>query len=113
LAVQGHSVRLYGVLPPASTDRCAIGTGVPQNCADVTQAILAARLARSASVACQLPAGVGPTDPARTCLDATGVDVAGYLVGEGLALADQHAGGTYASAEGAARSAGKGLWRYR
>ena len=112
LAIDGHAVRLYGVLPPASTDRCALGTGAPQACAEVTQAMLAARLARSASVTCQLPPGVGTADPARICLDATGVDIAGYLVGEGLAVADRHAGG-YAGAESIARSYGKGLWHFR
>src|SRR5438477_5066336 len=113
LAVNGHSVRLYGVLPPASTDRCALGTGAPQTCAEVTQAMLAARLARSASVTCQLPPGTTPAEPARICLDATGVDVGGYLVGEGLAVADPHAGKGYAGAESAARTSGKGLWRFR
>jgi endonuclease YncB( thermonuclease family) len=113
LAIEGHTVRLYGVLPPASTDRCALGTSAPQTCAEVTQAMLAERLAHSASVTCQLPSGVGTTDPARVCLDATGVDIAGYLVGEGLAVADRHASGGYAGAESIARSYGKGLWRFR
>jgi endonuclease YncB( thermonuclease family) len=113
LAIAGHAVRLYGVLPPASTDRCALGAGAPQICADVTQAMLAARLARSASVTCQLPPGANAADPARICLDATGVDIAGYLVGEGLAVADRHANGGYAGAESIARSYGKGLWRFR
>jgi endonuclease YncB( thermonuclease family) len=113
LAIGGHTVRLYGVLPPASTDRCALGAGQPLACAEVTQAMLAARLARSASVTCQLPPGVGAADPARICLDATGVDIAGYLVGEGLAVADRHASTGYAGAESAARSYSKGLWRFR
>ena len=113
LAIDGHVVRLYGVLPPASADRCALGTGAPQTCAEVTQTMLAARLARSASVTCQLPPGVGAGDPARVCLDATGVDIAGYLVDEGLAVADRHAGGGYTGAEGIAQSSGKGLWRFR
>jgi len=113
IAIDGHVVRLYGVLPPASTDRCALGTGAPQSCAEVTQTILAARLARSASVTCQLPPGIGAGDPARICLDATGADIASYLVGEGLAVADRHAGGGYASAEGIAQSGGKGLWHFR
>lgn len=113
LAIAGQTVRLYGVLPPASTDRCTLGAGTPQVCADVTQAMLAARLARSASVTCQLPPGTSAADPARICLDATGVDIAGYLVGEGLAVADRHANGGYAGAESIARSYGKGLWRFR
>jgi endonuclease YncB( thermonuclease family) len=113
LAIAGHTVRLYGVLPPASTDLCALGTSQPSSCAEVTQATLAARLARSASVTCQLPPGIGAADPSRICLDATGVDIAGYLVGEGLAVADRHANGGYAGAESIARSYGKGLWRFR
>lgn len=113
LAISGHSVRLYGVLPPASNDRCALGAGQPLSCAEVTQAMLAARLAHSASVTCQLPPGTGAADPARICLDATGVDIAGYLVSEGLAVADRHANGGYAGAESIARSYGKGLWRFR
>lgn len=113
LAIDGHIVRLYGVLPPASTDRCALGTGAAQSCAEVTQTMLAARLAHSASVTCQLPPGVGAADPARICLDATGADIASYLVSEGLAVADQHAHGGYAGAESTARSSGKGLWHFR
>jgi endonuclease YncB( thermonuclease family) len=113
LAVDGQSVRLYGVLPPARTDRCAIGTGAPQSCEDVTQAMLAAKLARAASVTCQLPTGATLAEPTRVCRDAGGVDIASYLVSEGLAVADPHAKGGYVSAESAARSSGKGLWRFR
>ncbi|HKX11066.1 MAG TPA: hypothetical protein VJN67_22905 [Stellaceae bacterium] len=113
LAVDGHSVRLYGVLPPARTDRCAIGTGASQTCEDVTQAMLAAKLARAASVTCQVPTGATPAEPTRVCRDAGGVDIAGYLVSEGLAVADPNAKGGYVSAESAARSSGKGLWRFR
>jgi len=113
LAIDGHTVRLYGVLPPASADRCALGTGAPQTCAEVTQTMLAARLAHSARVTCQLPPGVGAADPARICLDASGVDIGGYLVGEGLAMADPRASNGYAGAESSARSSGKGLWRFR
>ena len=113
LAVDGHSVRLYGVSPPTRSDRCAIGTGAPQSCADVTEAMLAAKLAHAATVTCQLPKGASAAEPARICRDASGVDIAGYLVSEGLAVADPHAKGGYAGAESAARSGGKGLWRFR
>ncbi len=113
LAISGHSVRLFGVLPPASTDRCALGRGTPQVCSDVAEAMLAARLARSPTVTCRVPPGSNAADPARICLDATGADIAGYLVSEGLAVADRHAGRGYAGAENSARSAGKGLWRFR
>ena len=113
LAVAGQSVRLYGVLPPASTDRCAIGTGAPQSCADVTQTMLAAKLARTGSVTCELPAGASATELGRVCRDASGADIAGFLVSEGLAVVDQKANGGYAEAESSARSNSRGLWRFR
>jgi len=112
LAIENHALRLYGVLPPASTDRCSQGTAEPQPCADVTQAVLAARLARSATVTCRVPAGANAGDPARICLDATGVDLAGFLIAQGLAVADRRAA-DYAGAESIARSGRKGLWLYR
>jgi len=90
-----------------------MGKSAPQTCEDVTQAMLAARLARAASVTCQVPAGASAAEPTRICRDAGGVDIADYLVSEGLAVADPHAKGGYASAESAARSGGKGLWRFR
>jgi endonuclease YncB( thermonuclease family) len=112
LAIEGHTLRLHGVLPPASTDRCSLGTAEPQPCAEVTQAMLAARLARSATVTCRMPAGASASDTARICLDATGVDLAGFLIAEGLAVADRRVA-DYAGAEGIARSAHRGLWLYR
>ncbi|GEM_PF-2957913 len=112
LAVDGHSVRLYGVQPPISTDRCALGTGAPQRCSDVTEAVLAAKLAHTPSVTCQAPPGAGAAESARICRDAAGIDIAGFLVSEGLATADQRTS-TYASAESTARAQGRGLWRFR
>jgi len=113
LAVGGQNVRLYGVLPPASTDRCAVGAGMPQNCAEVTQAMLAAKLAHTANVTCRRPPGARVTDPARICVDASGKDIGSDLVSEGLAVADRQASGGYTGAESMARSSGKGLWQFR
>ena len=113
LALQGHSVRLFGIAAPASGDRCQAEKGDPRPCTEIAQQILADRLAHSARVTCTLPPGASAGTPARICLDDKGVDVAGFLVGEGLALADPRQTQDYRSAEGVARSLKKGLWAYR
>jgi endonuclease YncB( thermonuclease family) len=113
IALDGHQVRLFGVVPPSSTDRCALGRGGLAPCSDVTQEVLAARVARSPSVSCRVPAGLSESSPARICVDASGGDIAGYLVAEGLALADRNTSADYVGAEGIAQSYSKGLWHYR
>jgi endonuclease YncB( thermonuclease family) len=113
LAVHGQSVRLYGVLPPGDADRCVSLRGSATSCADVTREVLSERLAKSASVTCRLPPHVRSDEPARICLDGSGVDIAGYLVAEGLALADPRQARDYVGAEGIAKSYRKGLWAYR
>ena len=113
LGLDGHAVRLFGVLPPAASDRCTQGRGGLVPCAEVTEEVLAARVARSPSVTCRVPPGLSESSPARVCLDATGGDIAGYLVAEGLALADRKTSSDYVGAEGIAQSYGKGLWHYR
>lgn len=113
LALQGHSVRLFGVSAPEGGDRCLLGKGDPRPCSEVTQQVLAARLARSASVTCAPPSGAAAALPTRICLDDKGVDIAGFLVGEGLALDDPKQTSDYRGAEGVARSLKKGLWAYR
>jgi len=113
IAIDGHIVTLFGVLPPASTDRCQRDRGDARSCFDVAQEVLAERIARSPQVTCRLPAGIGSTDPRRVCVDATGADLAAALVGEGLAIADRRQGRDYEFAEGSARKDRKGLWRYR
>jgi endonuclease YncB( thermonuclease family) len=113
LAVRGQSVRLYGVQPPGDADRCVSPRGYTMSCADVTREILAERLARSAAVTCRLPPYRRIDEPPRICLDGGGVDIAGYLVAEGLALADPRESRDYLGAQGIAKSYRKGLWAYR
>lgn len=113
ISIDGHIVTLFGVLPPASTDRCQRERGEARSCFDAAQEALAERVARSPKVTCRLPAGIGNSDPRRVCVDATGADLAAALVGEGLAIADRRQGRDYEFAEGSARKDRKGLWRYR
>ncbi|HEY0522396.1 MAG TPA: hypothetical protein VGD08_03340 [Stellaceae bacterium] len=124
LRVDGRPVRLFGIRPPAGGDRCAApeqpdGRAMP--CGDRARDALAARL-KSASrgeVSCRLVVAAaggaenGGAGAAAVCLDAGGVDLAGFLVGEGLALADPAQSSDYAGAERVARTLRKGLWLYR
>ncbi|HUK06515.1 MAG TPA: hypothetical protein VLX09_01480 [Stellaceae bacterium] len=113
LAVHGQGVRLYGVQPPGDADRCVSPRGYTMSCADVTREVLAERLARSTAVTCRLPPHRRIDEAPRICLDGGGVDIAGYLVAEGLALADPRESRDYLGAQGIAKSYRKGLWAYR
>jgi endonuclease YncB( thermonuclease family) len=114
LMVRGRSVPLFGVRAPQAGDRCAPNSGLaPRSCRDVAHEMLAARLRGNDSVFCRVPRGQRDGGIAAVCLDARGVDLGGYLVGEGFALADTRQSYDYAGAESVARSARRGLWRYR
>jgi endonuclease YncB( thermonuclease family) len=112
LQIAGRTVHLFGVLPPERTDVCAQAGGRAGPCDGTARAVLAARLAGSAAIACTKPPGqLG--EPGYVCRDGGGIDLGGFLVAGGLALADRTSSFQYQSAEDAARHARRGLWRYR
>lgn len=113
LTVAGRPVRLFGVKAAPPGDRCALGQGDARSCAEVAHDALAQRLQRRSNVSCRVPAGQRAGDPAAICLDANGVDLGGFLVAEGLALADTSQSYDYLGSEGVARSFRRGLWRYQ
>lgn len=114
LMVQGRTVPLFGVKAPQAGDRCAAAPQMaPRSCGEVARAALAARLKANPAVSCRIPPGQRAAVPGAICLDSTGVDLAGFLIGEGLALADPAQSYDYAGAENVARSTRRGLWRYR
>jgi endonuclease YncB( thermonuclease family) len=122
LRVGGRPLHLFGIRPPASGDRCAETGTTPLTsgaqargtspCLDQAQGLLAARLSGKAKVSCRFPGAVRQDSPA-ICLDGDGVDLAGVLVAEGLALADPAQSYDYVGAEGVARSQKRGLWLFR
>jgi len=112
LEVQGQAVVLFGVKPAEPQDRCVASNGRAQSCAALAQAALAHRLAGHSIVACRVPPGQRGQLGA-ICLDEQGNDLGRFLVIEGLALADSALSYDYLPAEGAARSAKRGLWRLR
>lgn len=115
LLVGGQPLRLFGVRPPSTVDRCA-----PPNragaaalpCTEEAHKALVARLARNAGVSCRMPAPSSAAGAA-ICLDAEGVDLGGLLVAEGLALADPAQSYDYVGAEAIARTQHRGLWLFR
>lgn len=113
LAVRGYGVRLFGIAPPGPGDRCLSTRGEAESCSEVTAQVLAARLAHSASITCRLPPNATQGELGRICVDRGGVDIAGYLVGEGLAFADPRQAHDYVGAESIAKTYRKGLWAYR
>lgn len=112
LAVAGKTVRLFGVRVADPRDRCGLGPGDARNCSDVARDALAQRLRRYPSVSCQVPPGQRG-DPGAICVDLSGTDLGGFLVSEGLALADISQSYEYFGSEGVARYYRRGLWRNR
>jgi len=122
LRVGGQPLHLFGIRPPSSGDRCAtpgntaLGSGARAKstlpCLEQAEGLLAARLAGKAKISCRFPGATRQDSPA-ICLDGDGVDLAGILVAEGLALADPSQSYDYVGAEGIARSQKRGLWLFR
>jgi endonuclease YncB( thermonuclease family) len=111
LKVEGRSVDLFGVQTPPD-GRCAVSDQAALPCGDAARAALAARLKPNAKVTCRMPPGQHG-DPAFVCRDASGLDLGGFLVAEGYALADTNRSYDYLGAQDVARSFHRGLWRYR
>jgi endonuclease YncB( thermonuclease family) len=112
LAIDGRTVRLFGVRPAEPGDRCGTPDGSNELCANAARTALARLLAGKGAVSCHMPAGQRG-DPAFVCRDGTGTDLGGFLVAEGFARADTKESYDYFGAEGVARSFHRGLWRYR
>jgi endonuclease YncB( thermonuclease family) len=122
LRVGGRPLHLFGIRPPTTGDRCAEpgipapGSGTQARrtlpCLEQAQGVLAARLRGRTNVSCRFP-GTSRQDSPAICLDGDGVDLAGVLVAEGLALADPAQSFDYVGAEGVARSQKRGLWLFR
>jgi endonuclease YncB( thermonuclease family) len=108
LTIDGMTVRLFGVKPAGSHDRC----GADASCYSAARGAMAVQLARDASVRCVVPPGQEGA-PAYVCHDSAGVDLGGFLVAQGLALADTSRSYQYVGAQDGARGARQGLWAHR
>lgn len=114
LELRGRTFPLFGVRLPLAGDRCVTEPSrAPRPCGALARALLDARLHGNDAVSCRVPPGQRGHRDAAICLDSSGVDLGGLLVGKGLALADRAESHGYVGAEGVARSLHRGLWRYR
>jgi endonuclease YncB( thermonuclease family) len=114
LIVRGREVDFFGVRAPKPGDRCTVSDRLaPRACGEVAREVLALRLNISGAVSCRLPPGQGGAGRSAICLDSTGVDLGGFLVAQGFALAEPAQSRDYVGAERVAASLHRGLWRFR
>jgi endonuclease YncB( thermonuclease family) len=110
LKVDTTTISLFGIKPPAERDRCADAGG---DCLAVAKRALAARIGNSGKVSCRIPNPHPGTVTYAICLDPTGFDLSGFLIAQGLALADTGQSYDYVGAESIARNLKRGLWKFR
>ena len=110
LNVDATPVALFGIKRAGEGDRC--GTAADSDCAAAARRALAERVS-DGKVSCRIPnpRPGGPTFA--LCLDPNGVDLSGFLISQGLALADTGQSYDYVGAEGIARNLKRGLWKFR
>jgi endonuclease YncB( thermonuclease family) len=111
LKVDATPVALFGIKPAGNPDRC--GATPDTDCAAAARQALAERLSAGTKISCRVPnPKPGPVVYA-ICLDSNGVDLSGFLIAQGLALADTGQSYDYVGAESVARSLKRGLWKFR
>jgi endonuclease YncB( thermonuclease family) len=114
LIVRGRAVDLFGVRGPKPGDRCTVSDRLaPRACGEVAREVLALRLNVYSAVSCRVLPGQRGAGQGAICLDSTGVDLGGFLVAQGFALAEPGQSRDYVGAESVAASLHRGLWRFR
>jgi endonuclease YncB( thermonuclease family) len=108
LVVEGQPMRLFGVDAFELQQTCLDRSGEPWHCGVAAKAALA-ELVQDQAIACTVVDGGGDAYIAR-CTVRDEVDLAGYLVRAGLALADRGAAEDYVPIEQRARAAAAGAW---
>ncbi len=110
LKVDATMVSLFGIKAPIDRDRCADAGG---DCAAVAKRALADRIGAAGKVSCRIPNPRPGGVAYAICLDPTGFDLSGFLIAQGLALADTAQSYDYVGAESIARNLKRGLWKFR
>lgn len=114
LIVNGRAIGLLGVRAPKPGDRCTPSARLaPRDCGEVAREMLALRLNLYGTVSCRVPPGQRGAGERGICLDSTGVDLGGFLVTQGFALAEPAQSRDYVGAESVAASLHRGLWQFR
>ena len=108
IEVGGQMINLYGIDAPELGQPCD-RAGKSYWCGQLASQVLREALGDSA-VVCQRKGSGGSNRPVRAVCRLDGVDVGGWLVAQGLALAHGRGSQDYVDAEEQARAYRKGLW---
>ena len=111
IKVDATTVSRFGIKRAGEQDRC--GAGADSDCLAAAKHALAERLSAPGKVSCRIPNPHPGLTAFAICLDANGVDLSGFLIAQGLALADLGQSYDYVGAEGIARNLKRGLWKFR
>jgi endonuclease YncB( thermonuclease family) len=100
-------VALFGVRPPPPGAPCGIGMDCDKAARTTLQALLS-----EGEVSCHLPTPGSGYPALAVCRDHSGRDIGGYLIDEGLALADTSQSYDYYDAQTIARQMRRGRWQF-
>jgi endonuclease YncB( thermonuclease family) len=109
VAVNGVSIRLFGIDSPETKQTCQRGSGTPYDCGRDATAHLQS-LIGSQQVACELMT-VDRYDRYVALCRANGTDLGKAMVRDGWAVAFVHYSNNYVAEEAEARAARRGLWQ--
>ena len=109
LEVEGQRLRLFGIDAFELGQTCLDARGQPWRCGAAAKAALA-ELVEDQAVACTVVDDTPADDYLAQCKVRHGVDLGGYMVRAGLALADREPGEDYLADEAAAKAAAAGVW---
>ena len=109
LEIRGERVRLFGIDAFELAQTCLDARGEPWRCGVDAKAALA-DLVQDHPVACRVMVEDPDGGYVARCRGRDDIDVGGYMVSLGLALAERRASDDYVDEEAAAQSEGKGVW---
>jgi endonuclease YncB( thermonuclease family) len=109
LVVEGQPMRLFGVDAFELAQTCLDRTGEPWHCGVAAKAALA-ELVQDQAIACTVVDDSTDDAYIARCTVRDEVDLGGYLVRAGLALADRDVADDYVPLEQSARAAAAGAW---
>jgi endonuclease YncB( thermonuclease family) len=109
LEVEGQRLRLFGIDAFELEQTCLDAGGQPWHCGAAAKAALA-ELVQDQALACTVVEDTPAADYVAQCKVRHGVDLGGYMVRAGLALADRKVAKDYVAHEAAAKAAAAGVW---
>ena len=109
LEIEGQRMRLFGIDAFELEQTCLDEGGQPWHCGAAAKAALA-ELVEDQAIACTVVEDTPADDYVAQCKVRHGVDLGGYMVRAGLALADRKSSKDYVADEAAAIAAAAGVW---